>query len=72
MSDDGLREALARVEALLAAQLGLALATEREYGRHEFAEVRIVKLLSRSGFSQAEIAGMLGISQPTVSRRLRE
>lgn len=73
--DEQVSESLGRIEALLGAHLGLTLASERiSLASEDYAEVetRTIRLLHHGGFSQGRIADLLGVSQPTVSRRLKD
>lgn len=72
--NEDLAKSLQRIEALLSAGLGLGLSHQRialDIDDYEAVEGRTIRLLHAGGFSQGRIAEVLGVSQPTVSRRLR-
>lgn len=72
MSDEMARS-LRRIEGLLTAQVALTRAQLEAGGSaEEKHEQRLIQTLSSAGFNQTEIAGLLGLSQSTVSRRLAE
>ena len=60
-----------RIEALLMSLLALALDEATRAGADPDTDTKIFTILSRGGMKGSEIAQIFGVSEATVSRRLK-